>query len=85
MNTATATEARSLSEIARDIQRDWKAPYFGAIPYIDAMARLGSINEMYYADSARSVVLYFLSNASAWRGPKAREIKAELKKLAGVK
>jgi hypothetical protein len=29
--------------------------------------------------------LYFLSNASSWRGEKAKAIKAELKKIAGVK
>lgn len=33
----------------------------------------------------RSIVLYFLSNATTWRGDDARRIKAELKKLAGVK
>jgi hypothetical protein len=76
---------RNLGEIARDIQRDWKVPYFGAVPYIDAMAQLDSINGMYFQDSARSVVLYFLANASTWRGETARKIKAELKKLAGVK
>jgi hypothetical protein len=32
-------------------------------------------------DTARSVVLYFLSNATTWRGPKAKEIKKELKAM----
>jgi hypothetical protein len=37
-------------------------------------------------DSARSVVLYFLSNASSWRGDVAKRVKAELKAhLKGAK
>jgi hypothetical protein len=36
-------------------------------------------------DSAKSIVLYFLANANTWRGEKARAIKVELKKIAGVK
>jgi hypothetical protein len=72
-------------EIAEDIRKHWPKPYFGAKPYINAMASITTIGENYYADTAKSVVLYFLSNASTWRGPDARRIKAELKKMAGVK
>jgi len=71
-------QQRSLSAIAREIRRDWKKVYFGAVPYLDAMSCLDSINDNYYMDSAKSIVLYFLSNASTWRGEKAREIKKEL-------
>lgn len=73
---------RSLSTIAREIRSDWAKPYFGAVPYLDAMATLDSIEDNYYADDARSVVLYFLSNATTWKGETARRIKAELKALA---
>lgn len=76
---------RPLSVIAREIQADWKNVYFGAKPYLDAMKSLTSIKDNYYADSGKSVVLYFLSNAQTWRGDKAKAIKAELKKMAGVK
>lgn len=72
---------RSIAQIAWDIRRNWKRPYFGAVPYLDAMTSLGSIQEFYGADSARDIILYFLSNATAWRGDKARQIKAELKAL----
>jgi len=72
---------RPLSEIAMEIKSDWKNVYFGAVPYLQAMAELNSIEDNYFCDSAKSVVLYFLSNATTWRGPKAREIKAELKRL----
>ena len=74
---------RSIAVIAREIRADWKKPYFGAVPYLDAMCELNSINDNYYYDSGESVVRYFLANANTWRGDKAREIKAELKKLLG--
>lgn len=81
----TTTATRPLSVIANEIKKDWKNVYFGAIPYLMAMSCLNSINDNYGMDSAKSIVLYFLSNASTWRGEKAKAIKAELKKLAGVK
>jgi len=79
METITAT--RPLSVIARDIRAHWPKVYFGAVPYLQAMAQLGSINDKYYEDSARSVVNYFLANAGTWRGEDARRIKAELKSM----
>jgi hypothetical protein len=79
METVTAT--RPLSVIARDIRAHWPKVYFGAVPYLQAMAQLGSINDKYYEDSARSVVNYFLANAGTWRGEDARRIKAELKSM----
>ena len=72
---------RPLSTIARDIKIDWKKPYFGAVPYLDAMRDLNDINDKYGFDSARSIVLYFLANAGTWRGDTAKRIKAELKAL----
>jgi len=72
---------RSLSTIARDISRDWTKPYFGAVPYLDAMHSLQTIRDRYYFDNAESVVRYFLANATSWKGETARAIKAELKTL----
>jgi len=69
---------RPIYEIAREIAHDWKRVYFGAVPYLQAMRELTSISDMYGADDARSVVLYFLSNATTWRGDVARRIKKEL-------
>lgn len=79
MNTATAT--RPLSTIAREIRATWPKVYFGAVPYLQAMAQLGSVEDNFYDDSARSVVNYFLANAGTWRGDDARRIKAELKAM----
>ena len=76
---------RPLATIAREISNDWKQPYFGAVPYLGAMRSLISINDEFGADSAKSVVLYFLSNAQSWKGPVARGVKAELKAMAAGK
>jgi len=70
---------RSLATIAREIRADWKTPNYAAAPYLRAMGELNGIDDKYGYDSARSVVRYFLSNASQWRGDAARRIKAELK------
>ena len=77
--------ARPLYEIAREIRKTWTriSPY--AEPYLEAMQSLNSINDNYYFDSGKSIVLYFLGNASTWRGEDARRIKAELKEMAGLK
>lgn len=72
---------RSLETIAREIRADWKKPYFGAVPYLDAMRSLGSIDDNFGYDDGRSIVLYFLSNAATWRGPVAKAIKLELKSM----
>jgi hypothetical protein len=54
------TTSRPLYEIAMEIRKDWKNVYFGAVPYLEAMSSLNSINDMYGMDSAKSIVLYFL-------------------------
>jgi hypothetical protein len=77
----TGYETRPLSVIAQEINRLWRPAYFGAVPYIDAMRQLNSIKDDYICDSAESIVLYFLSNATTWRGEDARRIKAELKAI----
>jgi hypothetical protein len=83
--TLRASIPRTLSDIAREIRADWKNVYFGAVPYLDALRTMGDISENYGADDGKSIVLYFLANANSWRGETARRIKAELKKMAGVK
>ncbi len=76
---------RPIHEIATQIARSWKNINYGAKPYLNAMYTLNSIDDMYMQDTAKSVVLYFLANAQTWRGEDAKRIKAELKKMAGVK
>lgn len=70
--------ARSLSQIAYDISKDWKGVNYAARPYLEAMKTLNSITDSYGQDSGSSVVAYFLSNASSWKGETAKKIKKEL-------
>lgn len=72
---------RPIYEIAREIAFDWEKPYFGAVPYIEAMLALDNINEKYGYDSAEEIVLRFLVNASTYRGATARKLKEELKDM----
>jgi len=74
--------SRPIYEIAADIRRDWKKINYAAKPYLEAMAALNTIDDKYYWDDAKSVVLYFLANAGTWRGDTAKRIKAELKEMA---
>lgn len=76
---------RTISTIAAEIYKTWPKVYFGAKPYLEAMTSLETINDKYFEDSAKSIILYFLSNATTWKGEDARRIKAELKQIAGVK
>jgi hypothetical protein len=75
------TEKRSIRSIALDIRREWIKVNYAAKPYLDAMLELNSINDKYGFDNARSIILYFLSNASSFRGERAKVLKAELKAL----
>ena len=74
---------RPLKDIAVEIEKDiWAKDWaYYALPYVKALKEVESINDRYYDDSAKSVVLYLLSNLTYWRGEKARTIKAELKEL----
>lgn len=74
--------SRPLYEIAADIRRDWKNVNYAAKPYLEAMAALRTIDNKYYFDDAKSVVLYFLANAGTWRGDVAKRIKKELKEMS---
>lgn len=70
---------RTIKAIASEIFADWKKPYFGAMPYLNAMLDLNFISDRYGMDSAKGIVLYFLSNASTYRGETAKRLKNELK------
>ena len=79
--TKQLNELVSVSEIAHAIAKDWQnvSPY--AKDYLNAMKEIRSVNDSYYADSAKSVILYFLVNASSYRGENARTYKALLREL----
>lgn len=77
----TDTKPRPIHVIAREIRIFWPKPYFGAVPYLNAMQSLDNIKDNYGADSAKSIILYFLANANTWRGEVARRVKKELKEM----
>lgn len=68
-------------KIARIVRDDWKNIYFGAVPYLDAMASIEDIEADYLDDRARNIVSYFLANAHTWRGDTAKAVKAKLKEI----
>ncbi len=70
---------RTIREIAREIAREWQRPHYAAIPYLHAMLTLDSAEDQYGADDGASIIRYFLTNARSFRGPRAAELKAELK------
>lgn len=59
---------RSLTEIAAEITRDWVKPSPHALPYLKAMGSLSNTRDRFREDSAKSIILYFLSNAHSWKG-----------------
>ena len=75
---------RALSIIANEIRHDWTKVNYAAEPYLEAMEVLNSIKDMYYFDTAVSVVLYFLSNSETWHGEVAKRIKKELHRMADM-
>ena len=75
---------RSLSEIAREIRKDWPVAWNENHPagtYLIPMSTLDKVTDNYIMDSGKSIVIYFLSNASGWRGETSKRIKAELKAM----
>jgi hypothetical protein len=76
---------RPINKIADDINNNWAVPYFGAVPYINAMAALDTIDDPYGDETARVVLRYFLVNSAGWRGKEARRVKAEIKSMLGMK
>jgi hypothetical protein len=81
----TIETVRPLHVIARDIYQAWPKVNYAAKPYLEAMRDLSSINDRYGYDDARSIVLYFLSNAASFKGDTAKLLKLELKAIAGIK
>lgn len=74
---------RTIREIAIDIRQHWPKVYYGAEPYLYAMSTLQTVKDYYGLDSARSILEYFLANATTFRGEDARRLKAEIKALLG--
>ena len=75
-------EKRPISAIAKEIKKDWGDKInYAAKPYLNSMLSLNNINEYDLNESASSIITYFLSNASSYRGDTAKKLKAELKEI----
>ena len=72
---------RPIYDIAEEIARDWRKPYFGAVPYLNAMHSLVDLDSRYVAEDAEGILRYFLANSGTWKGETAKRIKAELKAI----
>ena len=72
---------RLICHIARDIRIDWKNIKYSAKPYLDALTQVHDVNDRFGYDDARSLIKYFLANASTYRGENAKKYKLELKNL----
>ena len=70
---------RPLYKIAGEIFIQWNKVNYAALPYLNALLAMDNVKEDYGHDDGRSIVLYFLSNASSFRGEHAKRLKAELK------
>lgn len=78
----TPPPPRPIHRIAREILRCWPKPSQYATPYLHALITVSGPNDLYGSDSARDLIDYFLANASSFRGPDARRLKAELNRVA---
>jgi hypothetical protein len=74
----------TLSQIATVVYEDHRQQGrpvdYAAKPYLEAMSSLQHIDDMYLQDTGISIVSYFLSNSSSYKGDVARAIKNELKR-----
>lgn len=74
---------RTFAEIIQEIRTLWSKPYFGAVPYLDALGTINSSepDATYGYVTVRDIVPYLLANMQTFRGPDARRVKAELKSM----
>jgi hypothetical protein len=72
-------KTKTLGELASKIRREWRDVNYAAKPYLEALSGIDE-SGMYGQDTWNSIVAYFLSNASGFRGEAAKVIKKELKR-----
>ena len=79
-------DKRNINDIAQEIYALWADKInYAAKPYLEAMLCVEKPEDSYYYEDGKTQVLYFLSNATGWRGADARRIKSELKQIVGIK
>ena len=85
LHTIASEAIMDMESIARGKRKYWRNVFPYLAPYADAMLSLNTINDNYGWDSGREIVCRFISNAGTWRGEVAKRVKAELRKMVGLK
>ena len=75
---------RTIKDIVADITATWgeekvRTTGYAAKPYLEALATVETVDEMYGADKAEHLVRYLLTNLTQFKGARARELKEELR------
>jgi hypothetical protein len=76
---------RPIYDIAADVRANWPKVNYAALPYLEAMEYISKPSDEYGCEDGKTQVMYFLSNASGWRGDAAKRIKAELRSMLDSK
>lgn len=76
------TELYTPAVVVGIIRADWRNPYFGAVPYLDALEGLTTWDSTVGFESAKDLVPYLLNNMRTYRGETARFLKEVLKEVA---
>ena len=69
------------AQLVAAIRADWKSPYFGAVPYLEALEGLDSWDQTFGCEDARFLGMYLLGNLRTYKGDTARQVKAILKQV----
>lgn len=74
---------RTFAAVAREIKATWTKPYFGAVPYLEALEKCETTDKdaTYICERVKDLVPYLLCNMTTFRGADARRLKAELKEM----
>ena len=74
---------RPISTIIREIRQTWPKPYFGAVPYLEALSQCQTADDRYMFETAGDMIPYLLGNMQTFtskHNPNAKAIKEELTK-----
>ena len=77
---------RPISDIAKDIRREWRSVNYAAAPYLDELRYLDTIDTTDRTtgfQAGASIIRGFLGSATAFKGETARNLKNELRAHIG--
>ena len=69
---------RTLQVITKEIRKDWRYPYIGATPCLQAMSQITGMDSKYNGETGYQIVSEFLDNSESWTGDVSNSIKKEL-------